>query len=232
MRNRSGASPELPGKQDFDRHSTVKGRSLFRHLMARGAEIFAILGLFLSVGCETPVGHSIPKEWVGQTPGALAPGDVVKLSFPGAPELSQSQKIRADGKISLPLLGEVDAAGKRLGQFEDELAGLYKSQLKNNEVIVALESSGIPIYVSGAVLKPGKVMLDRKMTVLEAIMESGGFVAGSADPRKVVVIRNTNGQQLTQVLDLSPALRGKATTAFYVKAYDAIYVPKTWNSLD
>ena len=81
----------------------------------------------------------------------LASGDVLKLTFSAAPELNQSQKIRADGKLSLPLVGEVDAAGKTVGQLQGELIQLYKSQLKTPEVTVSLEASVTTVVVSGAV---------------------------------------------------------------------------------
>jgi polysaccharide biosynthesis/export protein len=175
-------------------------------------------------GCETPSKGPYPKQSISQTPGALAPGDVIKISFPGAPELNQLQKVRADGKISLPTLGETSVSGKRLGDLQKELTRRYESEIKNSEVVVTLEFSAIPIYVSGTVKSPGKIVLDRPMTVLEAIMEAGGF-GDFAKTKKVVVIRNVNGRHMTYVLDLTPALQGKPSEAFYLKAYDAIYVP-------
>ena len=142
----------------------------------------------------------------------------------GAPELNQSQKVRADGKISLPLIGEIDAAGKRLGEFQEELAVRYKPHLKNTEVILALEASEIAVYVSGAVNKPGKIPLTRPMTVLEAIMEAGGL-SDMGSPKRVVLIRNKDGRHNTQTFDLSPALKGLPTSAFYLQPYDMIFVP-------
>ena len=148
---------------------------------------------------------TLPKQMIGQTPGALAVGDLVKLSFPGTPELNQSQKIRADGKISLPLIGEIEASGKKLGEFQEELSRLYKPQLKNPEVVVTLESSAIPVYVSGAVNKPGKIVLERPMTVLEGIMEAGG-ISNLGGLGKVVVIRNADGKTLYANFRLEPGL--------------------------
>src|SRR4029453_6514775 len=104
----------------------------------------------------------------------LAPGDVVKLTFSSAPELNQSQKVRADGKLSLPLVGEVDAGGKTVGQLQSALIELYKSQLKTPEVTVSLETSVNTVTVSGAVNKPGKVAFERPTTVFQSIMEAGG----------------------------------------------------------
>src|SRR5438093_1594806 len=63
----------------------------------------AVAVALLCCGCETPKSATLPQQVIGQTQTILAAGDVIRLSFAGAPELSQPQKIRADGKISLPL---------------------------------------------------------------------------------------------------------------------------------
>lgn len=200
--------------------------SYFRLVRLVTAEMCAVLSvilLVLSSGCQST--SSLPKQLVGQVPGLLAPGDVLKIAFPGAPELSQVQKIRSDGKVSLPQIGQVNAGGKRLGTFQDELSRLYKSKLTNTEVVVSLESSAIPVYVSGAVNIPGKVILDRPMTVLEAIMEAGG-PSNLANVKKVIVVRNANGKHYTEAFDLSPPLRGQTTGVFYLRPYDMIIVPE------
>ena len=156
----------------------------------------------------------------------LLPGDVVRLTFTGAPELNQSQRIRADGKLSLPLVGEVTAGGKSIGQLQGELAELYKSQLKTSDVSVSLESSVTTVVVSGAVAKPGKVVFDRPTTVFQAIMESGGATE-FGNLSRVRLVRTIHGVQQSQVMDLRPTLRGHATRAFYVRDGDIIYVPQS-----
>lgn len=161
-----------------------------------------------------------------QRPVSLSAGDVVKLTFPGAPDLNQSQKIRTDGKINLPLIGEVDAAGQTIADLQGKLSLLYKPQLQNTTVVVTLESSTIPVVISGAVKKPGKILFERPTTVLQAIMEAGGTTE-FGNLRKVQVIRLTHGQQQTQILDVKSALSGKTTRAFYVRDGDVIYVPES-----
>ena len=157
------------------------------------------------------------------TPVVLSPGDVIKLSFPGSNELNQSQKIRTDGKVSLPLIGEVTAAGKTLPAFQTELAKLYKTQLRNADVLVTLESGTATVVVSGYVSKPGKFSFDRPTTVFQAIMEAGG-VSEYGNLGKVRLIRTVNGQQQTQTLNLKSAMGGKTTNVYYVKDGDVIYV--------
>jgi polysaccharide biosynthesis/export protein len=187
--------------------------------------VFAAVVLLSCGGCETP--HApLPGQPMATTPVTLSAGDVIKLSFPATPDLNQVQKIRADGKVNLPLIGEVTAAGKTLPDFQNELVRLYKPQLRNSEVLVTLESGIVQVVVSGAVVKPAKLQFDRPTTVFQAIMEAGG-ITPYGTLKKVRVIRTVNGQQQSQVLDLTPTLAGKTTQAYYIKDGDVIYVPQT-----
>ena len=183
----------------------------------------AALVLLFSTGCQAPKRTRLPLT--SQTPSFLVAGDVVKISFPAAPELNQTQKIGSDGSLSLPLVGEVAAAGKTVGQLQEELARLYKPQLQDSEVTVALETRAVPVVVSGAVAKPGKIVFERPATVLEAIMEAGGFTP-EADLKKVSLIRIVKGEHETQIFDLRPVLQGKPTPAIYCSGGDVIYVPE------
>jgi polysaccharide biosynthesis/export protein len=92
----------------------------------------------------------------------LSAGDTIRVSFTAAPELNQSEKIESDGRVNLPLIGQVYAIGKTTGQLQVELTNLYKSQLQNSEVIVTVENVAIPVVVSGEVQKPGKVVFERR----------------------------------------------------------------------
>ena len=183
----------------------------------------AMLSILAFAGCETYTGETLPESASGQHPGVLTAGDTIRVSFTAAPELNQSEKIESDGRVNLPLIGQVYAIGKTTGQLQEELTNVYKTQLQNSEVIVTLENVAIPVVVSGEVQKPGKVVFERPATVLEAIMEAGGFTA-YGDPKKISVIRQVNGIQHTQIVDLSPVLHGKPGRVMYVSAGDVIYV--------
>jgi polysaccharide biosynthesis/export protein len=189
-----------------------------------GLSLLSLISAFLS-SCVEPPGRPLPEQMAAPTSVSLSSGDVIKLTFPGAPELNQSQKIRADGKINLPLIGEVDASGKSIGSLQTELAYRYKSQLQNTTVVVTLESSVIQVVVSGAVTKPAKLSFDRPTTIFQAIMEAGG-VSEFGSLRNVHLIRIANGQQHTQILDLRPAMRG-TTRPYYVRDGDVLYIPQS-----
>ena len=187
--------------------------------------VAASVGMMVCLGCQaTPTGLP-PEQLAVQTPVVLSPGDVVRVSFPGAAELTQTQKIRMDGKINLPLVGEVAAAGKTLDKLQGELIRLYTPQLQNNSVVVTVEAGDIRVFVSGAVKTPGKMMFDRPTTVLEALVGAGGINA-VGNLKKVRLIRVVQGEHQTQVLDLRTALNGRATHASYVRSGDVIYVPE------
>src|SRR5438477_8355693 len=178
-------------------------------------------------GCQTGASSAnLASQAAPPARVTLAPGDVIKLTFIGAPELNQSQKIRADGKVSLPLVGEVDAAGKTLVALQSELSQLYKSQLKNSDLLITLESATTQVVISGAVAKPAKIGFDKPTTVFQAIMEAGGANA-YGNLKSVRLIRMVNGVQHSQVLDLTPTLKGEAVRPFYVRDGDVIYVPQS-----
>jgi len=199
-------------------------RAHLPRLRLRAESVLAVvLVLFWYSGCQTVSQSPLPNQPMVDTPVTLSPGDVIKLTFSGTGELNQSQKIRTDGKVSLPLVGEVQAAGKTLSGFQSELSILYKPQLRNTGVLVTLESGTANVVVSGFVSKPGKFTFDRPTTVFQAIMEAGG-VSEYGNLGKVHLIRTVGGEQHTQALDLKAAMNGKTTKVYYVKDGDVIYV--------
>ena len=171
----------------------------------------------------TPATSPVPNTYV------LREGDVLKISFPGSPNLNSIQQIRTDGKITLQLVGDVNAAGLTPDALQKELMNLYAPQLSSKEVTVEVQSSSFPVYVTGAVLRPGKVSTDHSITALEAIMEAGGFDYTKANLKDVTVIRQEEGQTKKYTLDLKLVLEGKAGEPFHLKPGDIIYVPEKFS---
>lgn len=157
---------------------------------------------------------------------SLAAGDTVRLTFSGAPELNQAQKIRADGKLSLPLIGEYDAAGKTVSGLQGELSTAYKSQLKNSDVLVTLENAPATVTISGAVAKADRIAFDKPTTIFQAIMQAGGPTA-FGNMKAVRLVRTVKGVQQSQVFNLAPILQGEPSNPFYVRDGDIIFVPQT-----
>lgn len=183
----------------------------------------ALIAFF--AGCETPPQAS-PITASDKTPEVLTirAGDVLKIAFPGAPNLDTTQTVRRDGRITMPLGGEVVAAGLTPNGLEQELIKTYATQLISKEVSVTVVASNFSVFVSGAVIHPGKVVSDHAITVLEAIMEAGGFDNTKADMRAVVVTRQENGQYKNYTVNLKEVLEGRQPEPFYLKPSDVVFV--------
>ena len=214
----------------------MKNKSAFQNCLAILRRVFAVClfgaaTLLFFGGCQStkpPEFDGVPvKQAEHSETLLLREGDILKISFPGAPNLDTTEQIRRDGKIALPLGGEMDAAGKTPSQLEKDLADQFASQLISKEVTVTVQSSAFPIFVTGAVLKPEKVLADHPMTALEAIMEAGGFNYARANLKAVKVIREKPPGNFT--LDFKGLTEGRQPETFYMKPFDIIYVPEKFS---
>lgn len=155
----------------------------------------------------------------------LQDGDLISINFQYSTNFDVVQKIALDGTLNLNMVGPMKAAGKTVSQLQQDVAAAYKTLAKDDVVTVNLLTSTACVYVDGAVLRPGTVQMDRPLTVLEAIMDAGGFDNTRAKLSAVTVLRVEQGQQMTYRINLHRVLDGKDPTPFYVKPFDVIYVP-------
>jgi len=159
----------------------------------------------------------------------LREGDVLKIAFPGSPTLDTTQTIRRDGKITMSLVGEVDAAGMTPSALEKKLLDLYAPQISSKQVTVEVVSSSLTVYVTGMVLRPGKILSDHPISALEAVMEAGGFDYTKANPKNVVVIRREGNVMQNYKLNLKAVLQGEQNAPFFLKPDDIVYVPERFS---
>lgn len=202
---------------------------LRRHLSSAMLCCSAIVAAFSIVSCaDMNPPPPVPAEAYQSKPsGVLAAGDEISIAFSGAPELNTKQKIAPNGKVSLPPpVGDVSAAGRSINSLQASLTSLYQPHLQDPTVVVSLETAASGVYVSGEVLRPGKVPLDRPMSALEAVMEAGGFTK-FANPKQVMVIRKQGGKQQRYVLNMNDTLAGYESSPFYLRPYDVIYVKQS-----
>ncbi len=180
-----------------------------------------LLGLFAAISLA-PIAVAQTDET--QEAAAIIGGDVLSISFPAARDLNTSQKVRRDGRITLPLVGEVVVEGLTPKELETALLALYDKQLVTKEVSVSITSS-YTFYVNGAVLRAGKQVSDRSLTALEAIMEAGG-PSPSANLKKVTVLRREGEDFKLHKLNLKEVLLGKKKGIFQIQPSDIINVPE------
>ena len=186
---------------------------------------FLVFAALVCGGCQSPL-PPLPNPPGPKTAVRLSPGDTIKVSYADETVPDQTQKIRRDGKVSLPLIGEVTAAGKRVIDFQHELLRRYEGQLENNEVLVTLENGTATVTVSGFANKPAVYPFDRPTTVYQAVMAAGG-VSDYGSLSNIHLTRIINGVQRTEAINLRPNIRGKPTQPKYVQDGDVIYISRS-----
>jgi polysaccharide biosynthesis/export protein len=204
-----------------------------RHYRDRSKSTFITI-LIIAAGmllgqCTPPPQQEAFLSKPGTPPSVtLTPGDVVDVKFYYTPEMDESQTIRPDGKISVQLLGDVDVAGKTPEQIRQELITAYSNHLKNPDVVVIVRSfNERRVYVGGEVNRPGVVPIPGSLTVLEAIMDAGGFNMASAKPQNVVILRRQGEKWQGKVVNLSKPLKGDTDSLCELGPRDIVYVPRT-----
>jgi len=162
-------------------------------------------------------------------PYRIQPGDQLDIKFFYNPELNETVTVRPDGKISLQLVDEVQAAGLKPSQLDKVLTERYAYELKKPVIAVIVKSfGGQRIYVGGEVNRQGLIMLAGNMTPLQAVLNSGGFKE-TANPESAIIIRKGLDNRPVPIrMNLDDAMQGKTGSAdFLLQPDDIVYVPKS-----
>jgi len=145
----------------------------------------------------------VPKDYV------IGVEDVLSVVFWNAKELSAEVTVRPDGKISLPLINDLSAAGMTPEQLADVIAkGAAKYVRDPGATVIVKEIHSRKVYVVGNVAKSGSFTLGSEMTVLQAIGEAGGFIEG-AKKSDVTIVRQENGKEHRYKFNYNDFVHGK-----------------------
>lgn len=154
----------------------------------------------------------------------LGPEDLVSVFIWKQPDLSTTVMIRPDGKISLPLLGEMQASGKTAMQLQTEIAKQLKQYVVDPKVNVMVKEVNSPaISVLGQVRKPDRYHIRQRITALEAIALAGGFTE-FAKRDKVTIIRTRGSEKVRIQVDLKKMVQQDRGEAYYLQPLDTVYV--------
>jgi polysaccharide biosynthesis/export protein len=136
--------------------------------------------------------------------------DVLSINVWKEPEVSRSVPVRSDGKISLPLVGELTAGGETPLQLEQEITKRLASYISEPEVtVIVQDSKSQKINILGMVVRPGSYMLTGSATVLDAIAMAGGF-KDFAKQKQVYVLRaNGDGTEKRMPFNYKDVIKGK-----------------------
>jgi polysaccharide export outer membrane protein len=155
----------------------------------------------------------------------IGPADVITVTVWKEQTLSGNLLVRPDGMISLPLLGDVRAAGITPLQLADQIASKLKKYIQdpNVSVVMSLINSK-KIYLLGEVAKKGPIDMTPGMTLLEAISSAGGLT-DYANARKMYILRGEGGKQQKIPVQYKNALKGNVELNLALRAGDTIVVP-------
>ncbi len=193
-----------------------------------GTVIAVLLLPVVMAGCATSAPPAEPFIEPAEPVVRLQPGDVLRLDFVYWPELNEQQAIRPDGNISLKLVGDVMAQELTPDELRQRLVTAYADKLKDPEINVVVTSyDSQRVYVGGEVRTPGVLRIQGRMTAMDAVLQAGGFVKESAKMKQVIVIRQAEGRQYAQRVNLKRALNKPESEPFYLAPRDIVYVPRT-----
>jgi polysaccharide biosynthesis/export protein len=172
----------------------------------------------------------------GQTADAVAandttykigPQDILRIDVWKEPEVTRSGlPVRPDGKISLPLLNDVQATGLSPLELSKVITEGLKKFMNNPQVTVSvMEINSRRVYVTGEVARPGVFSLLPNMTVLQALTNSGGFTQ-FARTKGIYVLRNESGKQVKYPFNYKDVINGKhAEQNIELQSGDIVVVP-------
>jgi polysaccharide biosynthesis/export protein len=165
---------------------------------------------------------------VDRQPYRIRVGDELDVRFYKTPELNlEKVPVRNDGRISLDLIGDVQAAGLGTDQLSDSLRQAYSRELEDPRIAVIVRQFGGQIFVGGEVGKPAALKYADGMTALQAIQSAGGF-NDKASYENVILMRRTSEKYEGYRLFLKQALSGDDYTQdVALQPNDVVFVPKS-----
>jgi polysaccharide export outer membrane protein len=167
-----------------------------------------------------PVGPAVVDQYV------IGPDDVLVVQFWREKDLSAEVTVRPDGKVSLPLLSDVRAAGLTPEQLRDTLNEAARKYIEDPIATVTVKQvNSRKVFITGQVEKPGSYPLIGRMTVLQLIATAGGL-KDYVDGKDISVVRNEGGLEVTHRFNYQDALKHRNLRQnIELKAGDTVLVP-------
>lgn len=198
----------------------------------------AAVGLGLGCAVAMAQAQAMPDPVMPASPAAaasaplyrVARGDELQLRFLYVPELNVNAVVRSDGRLSLPLVGDVLVEGLTVPELTERVQRQLAEQVRRPQVVINIgATSSQRVFVGGEVQRPGVQPLLGPLTVLQAVMAAEGL-RDSAQPAEVLVLRRGQPGAASEVLrvDMAQLLAGRAgATDPLLMPYDVIVVPRS-----
>lgn len=183
---------------------------------------------YAKLGTDNPVPvASANGEMIGNDHYLIGNEDVLAINVWKEPDVSRMVPVRSDGRISLPLIGEVQAAGKTPKELESEIAKGLRDYISEPEVtVIVQETKSRRFSILGQVQRPGSYLLNGDMRVLDAIAIAGGF-RDFAKVKNIRILRQqTEGKQVSLPFNYKDVVKGtNPGQNVELQPKDTIYVP-------
>ena len=173
-----------------------------------------------------PSAKTVPPVAVVDADYKIGPQDVVRIDVWKEPDISRTIPVRPDGKISLPLLNDVQASGLTAMQLAASLReGLSKFLTSPQVTVTVTEINSRRVYITGEVTHAGALPILPNMTVLQALSSAGGFTQ-FAKLKNIYVLRTEDGKQVKHPFNYKEVVKGNLTEQNIVlQPGDVIVVP-------
>ena len=170
--------------------------------------------------------ESSPQPNLSEAEYKIGPQDVLRIDVWKEPEITRTVPVRPDGKISLPLLNDVQAAGLTPNQLSAAISEGLKKFINDPQVTVSVnEINSRRVFVTGEVAHAGAFPLLPNMTVLQVLSSTGGFTQ-FAKVKNIYVLRLEDGKQVKHPFNYKEAIAGrKSEENILLQPGDVIVVP-------
>jgi polysaccharide biosynthesis/export protein len=166
-----------------------------------------------------------PSATTNSATYVIGPSDVLKVDVWKEPDITGSVTVRPDGKISLPLINDIQAAGLTPMKLASNIAEALKKYISDPNVTVTVDAPNSQIvYVVGEVNRPGPVALLPNTTVLDALASAGG-PSEFANRKKIFILRTEGGKEIRYRFNYRAAIKGDLRKNIALKPGDTIVVP-------
>jgi polysaccharide export outer membrane protein len=195
--------------------------------VAAVAAICALVPAVAAAGPRPPAGEAdkkpVPQASITEEYRMTA-GDKLRIEVYKDAQLSQSVQVRPDGKITLPLIGDIDAVGRTPIELRDSIRTMLKEYVTNPTVtVIVVEATTATAYVMGEVNHPGAVTLQGPLTVMQALALAGGL-KDFADAKNIRILRKSIVGTQSITFNYKEALRSTRAPV-YLQPGDTVIVP-------
>jgi polysaccharide export outer membrane protein len=208
-----------------------------KHLIRTAAASFLLLGLSAYGAAQSDMARAgVPSAGASDASSAAKPhagdyligsGDVLAINVWKEPDVSRSVPVRPDGRISLPLVGELQASGRTPLQLEHDIATKLRAYITEADVtVIVTQITSEKINVMGRVMKPGSYPLTGTTTILDALALAGGFQEFAKQKSIYILRSNPAGGQTRIAFNYKDVIKGNHPEQnIRLQSHDTVVVP-------